>query len=301
MMEQRRIAEPSDRDRRDNADQGRRQVCNHRRTCDSEDLRGRNPGYGNQRTWPASDLSPARRAEHPRQQPDRYHDHGAEQEVAPQPVDGVKAEIPEPLKQQPDAVEDIPGIEADRGEHHAHQNRQQDQPKRHRERRAAEKAVQAVIGCRQFPGVVGQRWSPARESAAYCSESRADGEPACGLQWPPAAVTGGIVSAFSIRSSVSSRSASRGGLSQRSRLMRGNRIATPDLCRGERCKPSKATSSTSPWSGSCTTCRTGPNFSVVLRRTKRSICSSSSSVKPKYALPTGTNCSPSSPVVQTPN
>ena len=38
----------------------------------------------------------------------------------------------------------------------------------------------------------------------------------------------------SIRSSVSSRSASRGGLSQRSRLMRGNRIATPDLCRVER-------------------------------------------------------------------
>ena len=45
------------------------------------------------------------------------------------------------------------------------------------------------------------------------------------------------VTSFSIRSSVSSRSASRGGLSQRSRLMRGNRIATPDLCRGERCQP----------------------------------------------------------------
>ena len=40
-----------------------------------------------------------------------------------------------------------------------------------------------------------------------------------------------------MRSSVSSRSASRGGLSQRSRLMRGKRIATPDLCRVERCQP----------------------------------------------------------------
>src|SRR5271169_3835374 len=38
------------------------------------------------------DLSPARRAEHPRYQPDRDHDHGAEQEVAPQPVDGIEAE-----------------------------------------------------------------------------------------------------------------------------------------------------------------------------------------------------------------
>src|SRR6202023_3352016 len=68
------------------------------------------------------DLSPAWRAEHPRYQPDRDHDHGAEQEVAPQPVDGVEAEIPEPLEQQPDAIEDIPGIEADRGEHHADQD-----------------------------------------------------------------------------------------------------------------------------------------------------------------------------------
>ena len=55
----------------------------------------------------------------------------------------------------------------------------------------------------------------------------------------------------SIFSSVSSRSASRGGLSQRSRLMRGKRMARPDLCRVERCRPSNATSSTRPSSGSC--------------------------------------------------
>src|SRR3954470_21744454 len=55
-------------------------------------------------------LPSARGAEQPRQQPDRDHDHGAEQEVAPQPVDGVEAEIPQPLEQHADAVQDIPGI-----------------------------------------------------------------------------------------------------------------------------------------------------------------------------------------------
>src|SRR3954462_4324416 len=39
------------------------------------------------------DLWSARAAEQPRQQPDRDHDDGAEQEVAPQPVDGVEADI----------------------------------------------------------------------------------------------------------------------------------------------------------------------------------------------------------------
>src|SRR5882724_13295594 len=57
-------------------------------------------------------LAAARRAEQPRQQPDRDHDHRAEQEVAPQPVDGVEAEIPQPLEQHADAVQDIPGIKS---------------------------------------------------------------------------------------------------------------------------------------------------------------------------------------------
>src|SRR6185436_3823654 len=90
-------------------------------------------------------LSAARRAEQARQQPDRDHDHGAEQEVAPQPVDRVEAEVPQPLEQQTDAGEDIPGVEADRGEYDADQDRQQDQPERDRKRRATEKAVQAVM------------------------------------------------------------------------------------------------------------------------------------------------------------
>src|SRR3984893_10274269 len=115
---------------------------------------------------------------------------------------------------------------------------------------------------------------PQADLPAHFSQYRADGEPVCRRQCPPAvafhfdalssrepvstphqvrgrlslenAAASFVASAFSIRSSVSSRSASRGGLSQRSRLMRGNRIATPDLCRGERARPSKANSSTSP-------------------------------------------------------
>ena len=43
------------------------------------------------------------------------------------------------------------------------------------------------------------------------------------------------------------------GLSVRMRLMRGKRIATPDLWRVERCRPSKATSMTNPLPASCVT------------------------------------------------
>src|SRR4051794_1078407 len=58
-------------------------------------------------------LAAARRAEQPRQQPDRDPDDRAKQEIPPQPVDGVEAEIPQPLEQQADAVDDVPGIESD--------------------------------------------------------------------------------------------------------------------------------------------------------------------------------------------
>src|SRR6185437_3797880 len=85
----------------------------------------------------------------------------------------------------------------------------------------------------------------------------------------------------SIFSSVCNSSASRAGLSQRNRLMRGNRMATPDLWRAERCNPSKATSMTRPKSLSARTERTGPKRSTVLSRTNLSTCRSSSSVKPK--------------------
>ncbi len=46
--EQRRVAEPPDRNRRDDADQRRRQVRDHRGTCDGKDLRGRDLGCGTQ-------------------------------------------------------------------------------------------------------------------------------------------------------------------------------------------------------------------------------------------------------------
>ena len=48
----------------------------------------------------------------------------------------------------------------------------------------------------------------------------------------------------------------------RQRRIRGNRTATPDLCRGDDWIPSKASSNTC----SAFTERTGPNFSTVLRR-----------------------------------
>ena len=47
--------------------------------------------------------------------------------------------------------------------------------------------------------------------------------------------------------------------------IRGKRMARPDLWRVERAMPSKATSKTRPWSGSCATSRTGPKRSTVLR------------------------------------
>src|SRR3954469_17558386 len=71
-------------------------------------------------------LSPARRAEQTGDQADRNHDYGAEQEVAPQSVDGIEAQIIDPVEQPPDAADDIPGIQTDRGEHHPDQGRQQD-------------------------------------------------------------------------------------------------------------------------------------------------------------------------------
>ncbi len=59
-------------------------------------------------------------------------------------------------------------------------------------------------------------------------------------------------------------------------------MATPDLCRVERCRPSNATSNTRPLIGLMHDLAHRPRTaSVVLRRTKRSICNKSSSVKPK--------------------
>src|SRR5437588_2413034 len=138
-------------------------------------------------------LSSARGAEQPRQEPDRQHDHGAEQEVAPQPVDGVEAQIPDSLEQEANAVDNIPRVESDRGKHDTDQDREQDQPERHRKRRAAEKAVQAVmVGGRQVSDVVGHRSSPHGFAQPIVLRQGAHGEPVSRHQmlpklylWPP--------------------------------------------------------------------------------------------------------------------
>ena len=87
--------------------------------------------------------------------------------------------------------------------------------------------------------------------------------------------------AFSIRSSVSSRSASRGGLSQRSRLMRGNRIATPDLCRGERSQALESDFQHQPLIRFMHDMPHGPEFLGGVAADEAVDCSSSSSVKPQ--------------------
>ena len=56
--EQRGIAEPPDRHRRDDADQGRRQVRDHRRPCDGEDLRARDLRGGSQQATSAAVYRP---------------------------------------------------------------------------------------------------------------------------------------------------------------------------------------------------------------------------------------------------
>ena len=83
-------------------------------------------------------LASARRVDQPHDQPDRDHDHGAEQEIAPQPAHGVEAHVPEPADQPLGCCDDVEGIEPERGEDDADQDRDQDQPPEHRQRRAAE-------------------------------------------------------------------------------------------------------------------------------------------------------------------
>src|ERR1700722_9057823 len=107
-------------------------------------------------------LSPARAAEYPHQEPEWDHDHGAKQEVTPQPVDRIEAEVPDSPKQQLDAAQDIPGVETDRGQHDPDQNREQDQPERHGQWRAAQKAIQGIVaGCRHWSCLVLHGSSPA--------------------------------------------------------------------------------------------------------------------------------------------
>src|SRR3954463_16460277 len=77
----------------------------------------------------------------PYDQPDRDHDDGAEQEIAPCPAYRVKAHVPDRLDHPADAFDDITGIEAERRENDADKNTQQHQAEEHGKRRAAEKTA----------------------------------------------------------------------------------------------------------------------------------------------------------------
>ena len=77
------------------------------------------------------------------------------------------------------------------------------------------------------------------------------------------------------------RSASRGGLSQRMRLMRGKAHGDAGLVAGGALQALEGDLEHQALCGSCATARTGPKRSMVLSRTNLSSCFSSSSVKPK--------------------
>src|SRR5262249_48581589 len=245
----------------------------------------RRPGNDGTRINVSSTLT-ARPVRQPHQQPYRHHQDGAKQEVAPQPTEGVESHVRNVLDQLFDAVNNFPRIQPDRRQNDPDHDRQQHKPRQHCQRRTTKEAADHVIS----HGIVILLLQSAHFSTSPAAILRG-----C-LRGAPS------IPSFprSTASSASIRSASQGRLSQRSRLMRGKRIAMPDLCRVERCRPSNATSNTRPWSPSCTTSRTGPNRATVLARTNLSISASSASVKPKYALPTGTSSSPAGPVVQTP-
>src|SRR5215469_6727066 len=59
------------------------------------------------------------------QEPDRHHDDGPEQEVAPQPYDGVPAHVPDAQDQVVDAVPDVARVEAECRQDDADQDRQE--------------------------------------------------------------------------------------------------------------------------------------------------------------------------------
>src|ERR1700694_1504466 len=52
----------------------------------------------------------------PKHQPDRHHDDGAEQEIAPHPHDGVEPHVPDRARQPLDAAPDVARIEPERRE-----------------------------------------------------------------------------------------------------------------------------------------------------------------------------------------
>src|SRR5438874_1768736 len=160
------------------------------------------PAIENTRAWVIrkDELTSAstRRPHQPHDQPDRHDQHGAKQEIAPQSLEGLVAHVPDRLEQLADAADDVEGIEAQHPENEPDQHRQQREPEEDDKRAPAEKAVQRarLRGGFGYPWFLGQAHGCKPSTFHDLAATRAD----------------------SIASSVSSRSASPGGLSQRSRL-----------------------------------------------------------------------------------
>src|SRR5262249_2730556 len=84
----------------------------------------------------------ARRAHQPNDQPDRDHQDGAQQEVAPERDDRVEAHVPDVFDQLSNAADDVERIEPEHLEDEADQDREQHELEQHGQRFAAEKALQ---------------------------------------------------------------------------------------------------------------------------------------------------------------
>src|SRR5262249_16114354 len=75
-------------------------------------------------------------------QPDRYDQHGAKHEIAPQSLESLVTHVPDRLEQLADAADDVERIEAKYLENEPNQHRQQRKPEQDDERAPAQKAVQ---------------------------------------------------------------------------------------------------------------------------------------------------------------
>src|SRR5262249_32699896 len=83
-----------------------------------------------------------RRPHQAHDQPDRHDQHGAQEEVAPQPFEGFEAHVPDRLKKLPDAADDVERVEPEYLENETDQNRQERQPEYDGKRSPAEEAGQ---------------------------------------------------------------------------------------------------------------------------------------------------------------
>src|SRR5215470_5026176 len=106
------------------------------------------PAIENTRAWVMRKVewgsASTRRPHQPHDQPDRHDQHGAEQEIAPQPLEGLVPHVPDGLEKLPDAANDVERIEPEHLENEADQDRQQRQPDEDEEWPPAEEARQRV-------------------------------------------------------------------------------------------------------------------------------------------------------------